>query len=1175
MMNASLAQVMTPMFSSSSPITPFSMLYEASLSLARCRTGGEILACIDAALIGLAGGPAHDVVWWGSGKERSLLRGGAPIETPDALDRARLAEGQIAVAEGIAYIPLLTQDQLQGWIAARVKEPLDLALTIWGGQCASAFAMVDAAASQRERVVIDEIAQVLSSTLQLDVVLEKIATMVGELVEAQGFYIALIDDETRKLSFAYINLPEGNPDGEMRWTVDEGLTGVVIRTGEPVCTSDYLQECVRHGVAPRGPAGSNFARAWLGVPLRHKDHTLGVMVVTHDDPNVRFDSTDVQLLATVAAQAAAAVANAQLYTRTQQQASRLALINRIGRTIASTLDPCAVPMLLVSELADAIEIEAAFVLICDGEDGELEIRYAQPDLGLISRRVPAGAGITHAALQRGKTVIEYDVHRDRLSYGPADGTGQLLLRSVMCVPLLGRRVRGVIALHNKRSGHFTKADIELVEAVAEQAAIALDNAELYGQTDEALTVHLRDLEQRNYQLAEVVRIGNALRSTFSIQQLSNQITQTICSITAAPRILLALVNPDRSYLRITSVVGFSVDPAKGDQEQWLMLVEFEDLLRRGERIGAFTRCAGCGASLPGFEDAIVITIRQPHGELVGAIALEVSGLPAGLSADQVGTLEIIVNQAGTALHNALLYTEQQQTVDRLTALNALSLAVSTARLSVDDVMNMAIAGAIGTTGGAVGGASVVFEGRPAMYYGTAASDGSRAFFEALHADEGDYIELTGDQVPASIGDTSLRRMLVVPLRGAKLTVGTLWIGYRQRAITQAEREMAVLYAKMAGAVIENIYLAEAVHAAHDRMASILGSTHEGMLLVGEDQQITMVNRAFSHLLGIDGQGLQGLTIDAFCGSDELTRLPQEIRQPLCDALMTTIAGATEVVEGELRLQSGNESDLSWQVLPVRTAGSQTNGALLVVRDVTADRQMERFRQDLANMIVHDLRSPLTNMMVSVDLLLKRGTGPLTEAQARILGIASNSCQQMLDLVNALLDIRRLEQRSRDLERRPIDIAAICETVVERLERTAEDRRVHLVINPSPVPPVQADPDMIRRVLQNLVDNAIKFSSPGGTVTIHSFSREAAELPPGDPSGEWVVVEVEDCGIGIAEEYHQVIFELFAQTPEGRGHGTGLGLAFCKLAVEAHGGKIWVRSAPGEGSSFFFTLPVER
>ena len=225
------------------------------------------------------------------------------------------------------------------------------------------------------------------------------------------------------------------------------------------------------------------------------------------------------------------------------------------------------------------------------------------------------------------------------------------------------------------------------------------------------------------------------------------------------------------------------------------------------------------------------------------------------------------------------------------------------------------------------------------------------------------------------------------------------------------------------------------------------------------------------------------------------------------------------------------------------------------------------------MIVHDLRAPLTNIMVSVDLLLKQNTGALTDSQSRILQIASVSCQQMLDMVNALLDIRRLQQQTVELHRHPIKIADLAETVLERLGHIAQDKRIQLDNQLAELPSVLADADMTRRVLQNLVDNALKFSRPGAPVRLVGRVADAASLPHDHQPGRWVVVSVHDQGVGVPEEYHHVIFELFTQAPGGYGRGTGVGLAFCKLAIEAHGGHIWVDSVPDEGATFSFSLPV--
>jgi signal transduction histidine kinase len=225
------------------------------------------------------------------------------------------------------------------------------------------------------------------------------------------------------------------------------------------------------------------------------------------------------------------------------------------------------------------------------------------------------------------------------------------------------------------------------------------------------------------------------------------------------------------------------------------------------------------------------------------------------------------------------------------------------------------------------------------------------------------------------------------------------------------------------------------------------------------------------------------------------------------------------------------------------------------------------------MIVHDLRAPLTNMIVSNDLLLKQISGPLTPGQQRILEIAGTSSQQMLDLVNALLDIRRLEQRQLDLQRQRVELFEIVEAVFERLERVAQDRNISLSNTTATLPALNVDLDLVRRIVQNLVDNATKFSPRGGKVQVSGYVLAPHELPPDHEPGRWAVVNIADQGKGVPESYRGVIFELFGQAPTGRGQGTGLGLAFCKLAVAAHGGNIWVEDGPEGGAVFRFTLPL--
>ena len=679
-----------------------------------------------------------------------------------------------------------------------------------------------------------------------------------------------------------------------------------------------------------------------------------------------------------------------------------------------------------------------------------------------------------------------------------------------------------------------------------------------------------DIAEQQHPSPSAAYSGNELRFSFSIQDLADQIIRTIQGITGAPRILLGQV--DAEQRRVMAISSYGLPPRT--QQRREPGIDFDDWLRMVKRsipLGTMTFHVGQHPLLASFRSAVVVQIPGPREVPEGYIVIEVAEQSLPLAQDLVDNIEIVARQASTALSSARLYTEQQQTVDRLTALNALSLAMSTTQLSVEDMLNMALAGAVGTTGGEGGGAMITWNGRPTEIFNSPrGTHVDPAWAEQLIPTDRDYIEFNATQLPQHIADGGVQYLLIAPLRGTNLTMGALWIEYSLPSIDQAQREMIVLYAKMAGSVLENMYLDELVVNTRDRLASILRSAHEGMVLIDERGQVGVANRAFGQLIDVDETSWEGRHMDEFCVDEEILGIPLVMRVEICSRVRDVLHGQRESATGDVMLDT---RALTWQVLPVRGITSESVGALLVIHDVTAERRMESLRQDLSNMIVHDLRSPLTNIMVSVDLLLKQSTGTLTDSQSRILHITSASCQQMLDMVNALLDIRRLQQQTVELQRQPIEIAELADTVLQRLEHIAQDKRIWLDNQLASLPTVLVDPDMTRRVLQNLVDNALKFSRPGTPVRLVGTVADGASLPQGHAPGNYVVVSVQDQGVGIPEEYHRVIFELFTQAPGGYGRGTGVGLAFCKLAVEAHGGQIWVDSAPGQGTTFSFSLPI--
>jgi signal transduction histidine kinase len=229
-------------------------------------------------------------------------------------------------------------------------------------------------------------------------------------------------------------------------------------------------------------------------------------------------------------------------------------------------------------------------------------------------------------------------------------------------------------------------------------------------------------------------------------------------------------------------------------------------------------------------------------------------------------------------------------------------------------------------------------------------------------------------------------------------------------------------------------------------------------------------------------------------------------------------------------------------------------------------ELLRLREELADMIVHDLRNPLNVIANGLQLLAEVSIPePEREYANIVVDTMERAMQRMGRLVDTLLDIARLEEGSLELRPQPLDVGSLIEGAIAEEYRLAEAKGVTLEARPpSGLPDVLADGDILQRVLINLLDNALKFTPAGGRVWVEAH-----------PEAKVVRVDVVDTGPGIPEGERERIFEKFTQVQrqaEAR-RGSGLGLTFCRMAVEAHGGRIWVEDGPGgEGSRFAFTVP---
>jgi signal transduction histidine kinase len=240
------------------------------------------------------------------------------------------------------------------------------------------------------------------------------------------------------------------------------------------------------------------------------------------------------------------------------------------------------------------------------------------------------------------------------------------------------------------------------------------------------------------------------------------------------------------------------------------------------------------------------------------------------------------------------------------------------------------------------------------------------------------------------------------------------------------------------------------------------------------------------------------------------------------------------------------------------------GRIFVLRDVTRETEAERMRSALIATVSHELRSPLTAITGYTDTLLHDGPWDET-TQREFLEVVALSASRLAALVDNLLDAATLEAGALRLQREPVRVERIAERVLAQRRLLSGNCTLHLETRPG-LPLADADPLRVEQVLSNLVDNAIKYSPGGGAIHV----RVAAEQPPG--SG--VSISVSDHGLGIPAEHQEHLFERFYRV-DGGGRavkGVGLGLYICRSLVESHGGRIWVESKPGSGSTFIFTLP---
>lgn len=383
---------------------------------------------------------------------------------------------------------------------------------------------------------------------------------------------------------------------------------------------------------------------------------------------------------------------------------------------------------------------------------------------------------------------------------------------------------------------------------------------------------------------------------------------------------------------------------------------------------------------------------------------------------------------------------------------------------------------------------------------------------------------------------------------------------------------------------ENYRLQQELAAEQIKTEAILQGMAELLVAVDTDGRVISINRMAEYFLGRSRDQIIGKSLDELLEVD----LPEDLEQPLRKVLSTgvpvidvsySIAGPT----GDIPVLSS--------AAPLYDNSGTLIGAVEIIRDISNLKALEREREDFVSMLSHDLKNPITSIVGSLDLVREGRLGPINKDQREFIEAAEESCSEMVEMINSLLDIHKFEAGRMVMHFKPEKPLHLLEKLIAQYSTAAEKGEIALSFAIArDLPECLIDRATFIRMIGNLLSNALKFTPEKGEILVSAdkvdnLTAFEDSIPKGlypvsilSSASEFFRVTVRDSGVGIPPESLGAIFDRFVQAQnrrEGKSRGTGLGLAFCRKVMDAHKGLIWVESEEGKGSLFTCLFPLTK
>ncbi|MBC8504737.1 MAG: GAF domain-containing protein [Anaerolineales bacterium] len=989
----------------------------------------------------------------------------------------------------------------------------------------------------------------------------------------------------------------------------------------------------------------------MALPLISRGKVIGAMTIQSTETGA-FSEEGISVLQTMADQVANALQNANLFNQTQQNASELSILNDMSLELSHQLDVNEIINTVYQYTSQLMDTTYFFVALYDS-DTEL-ISFPLVVENNETSQIPAmqkRKGLTQHVIDSKEPLLIYEnVEQVIKDLGLEEIVVGEPASSWLGVPLLiGDEVLGVIATQNAtRPRVFNNHHQDLMILVARQSAIALQNAQLFAQTQDQLS-DLSTIQETTASLSAALTLDGVVNTLLSYLTSAIQAdSASVFSIDGDKLVRMGVYPKSENSPAIGDAILLADYPLTQHviEMQEPLAVSGDDPKLQEHAREAF-KAAGIAANA-------TIPIVGPEGVL-GTISVSRNHPGEIFVESELNLMSTLANQAAVAILNARSYELVQQTAEDMSLLFDVSREITNAPLEVEDLArvvsqkilevfeiencSISLLDSSGKTLKLVADEFAPQSDRLEKYDPEVWKEYALADYPAtarvIKTLQPAIMQINDpDTDPAELAymkEYSVTTLAILPLIAKGEAIGVLELdsGNEQHQYNQDEINLAMTLANQAAIALDNARSYQRIQQAANEM-SILFDVSRAIsgAPVGVTEIAEVVARNFVGVLNIPECSISlhnpenntlEMIIDLYAESDQreilredqigsiesLEQYPATARvmralQPMVihasdpDADPAELAYMKEwdvltlavlplAVKGQaigvIELESFEEenqyteSELNLAMLLANQAATALDNALLYEeqRKITEQlRELDSLKsQFLANMS-HELRTPLNSIIGFSRVIMKGIDGPVTELQTQDLSAIYNAGQHLLNMINDILDISKIEAGKMELAFEDIELPQIVESVLSTTRGLIKDKPVELRTDiQDGIPIIHADPTRIRQIMLNLLSNAAKFVDEG-SITV------AVTEQIGNSGRPEVRIAVIDTGVGIAHEDQQDLFEPFTQVDGSATRstgGTGLGLSISRLLVDLHDGKIGVDSTPGEGSTFYFTIPI--